>query len=121
MPNEPTGFPVEFLIGKQNYKNNSKQDFIIQNTFTCYLSEVPRNSGRMMDFFQHNKYEFESWCCFSERFFFICVVSLKYIQQDFPGGTVDGNPPANARGTGLIPVWEDSTCHEATKPMHHNY
>ena len=33
MPNEPTVFPVEFLIGKQKYKNNSKQGFIIQNTF----------------------------------------------------------------------------------------
>ena len=35
MPNEPTAFPVEFLIGKQKYNNNS--------LFTCYPSEVPWN------------------------------------------------------------------------------
>ena len=32
---------------------------------------------------------------------------------DFPGGTVVKNPPAL--------VWEDPTCHEATKPVHHSY
>ena len=37
---------------------------------------------------------------------------------DFPGGTADKNPPANARDI-LSLVWEDSTCHGATKPMHH--
>ena len=33
----------------------------------------------------------------------------KYL-GDFPSGTVDKNPPANAEDTGLIPVPEDSTC-----------
>ena len=37
---------------------------------------------------------------------------------DFPSGTADKNPPANARDI-LSLVWEDSTCHGATKPMHH--
>ena len=44
----------------------------------------------------------------------------KGIIPDFPGGTVDKNPPANARDI-LSLVWEDSTFHGATEPMHHNY
>ena len=39
----------------------------------------------------------------------------------FHGGAVVKNPPANAGNTGLIPVWEDPTCHGAPKPVHHNY
>ena len=39
----------------------------------------------------------------------------------FHGGSVVKNPPANAGDTGLIPVWEDSTCHGGTVPGHHNY
>ena len=39
---------------------------------------------------------------------------------DFPGGPVVKNPPANAGDTGLILLWEDSTCQDATKPLHHN-
>ena len=38
-------------------------------------------------------------------------------QQEFPGGPVVSNLPACAEDIG----WEDSTCHGATKPMHHNY
>ena len=34
---------------------------------------------------------------------------------DFPGGTADKNPPANARDI-LSLVWEDSTCHGGAKP-----
>ena len=30
------------------------------------------------------------------------------------------NLPANAVNIGSIPVWEDSTCHGAPKPVHHN-
>ena len=39
----------------------------------------------------------------------------------FPSGAVVKNPPANAVDTGLSLVWEDPTCHRATKPMRHNY
>ena len=39
----------------------------------------------------------------------------------FPGGTVDKNPSAKAGDTGLIPVWEDSACRGATKPVHPDY
>ena len=46
---------------------------------------------------------------------------MKKSKQDFPGGTVDKNPPANAGDMGSILVWEDSPCHWATKPMCHNY
>ena len=35
--------------------------------------------------------------------------------MDFPGGLVVKNPPDSARDIGLIHVWEDSTCHVATK------
>jgi len=33
------------------------------------------------------------------------MASIKKTREDFPGGTVDGNPPTNAGHTGLIPVW----------------
>ena len=33
----------------------------------------------------------------------------------------DGNPSANARGTGSIPSLGDAACRKATKLMHHNY
>ena len=42
-------------------------------------------------------------------------------EQDFPGGTVDKNPPANAGDTGQSLVQEDSACCRATKPVRHNY
>ena len=42
-------------------------------------------------------------------------------EQDFPGGTVDRNPPANAGDRDSILVQEDSTCLGATKPLPHNY
>ena len=37
------------------------------------------------------------------------------LRRDFPGGTVDKNPPANAGDTDSIPALEDSTSHGATK------
>ena len=41
---------------------------------------------------------------------------------DFPGGTMDKNPPANAGDSRIQPlVQEDSTCLGANKPMHQNY
>lgn len=33
----------------------------------------------------------------------------------------DGNPSANARGTGSIPSLEDAARCKATKPVHHDY
>ena len=51
-----------------------------------------------------------------------CDLSFKKnYPQDFPGGAVDKNLPANARDTGLIPGLEDSICHGTTKPMCHNF
>ena len=47
-------------------------------------------------------------------------LDLKLI-QDFPGGTVVKNPPANA-GTQVRALFrEDPTCRGATKPVCHNY
>ena len=40
--------------------------------------------------------------------------------QDFPGGAVVKNPPANAGDLGSL-VWEDPKCLGATKPMCHNF
>ena len=40
---------------------------------------------------------------------------------DFPGGTVVKYLPANAGDTVRALVWEDPTCHGATKPVYHNY
>ena len=45
---------------------------------------------------------------------------MEKARQDFPGGAVDKNPPANARDMGSIPVQEDSTYCEITKLVHHN-
>ena len=44
-----------------------------------------------------------------------------YSTWGFPGGTVDKNPPANAKDMGSILVWEDATFRKATKRVHHNY
>ena len=41
--------------------------------------------------------------------------------QDFPGGPVVRNVPANAGDKGLIPVWEDSICQGAAKLIDHKY
>ena len=46
---------------------------------------------------------------------------LRRNERDFLGGAVVKNPPANAGNTGLIPGLGRSTCHRATKPLHHNY
>ena len=46
---------------------------------------------------------------------------LKWNIRDFPGGTVVKNSPANAGDTVLSLVWEDPTCHKASKPASHNY
>ena len=42
-------------------------------------------------------------------------------ERGFPGGTVVKNPPANAGTWVPALVWEDPTCHGATKPVRHNY
>ena len=47
-------------------------------------------------------------------------IEIKKI-QDFPGGSVFKNPPANAGDTGSALVQEDPTCRGATEPMRHNY
>ena len=39
----------------------------------------------------------------------------------FPGGAVVENLPANAGTQVRALVWEDSTCHGATRPVSHNY
>ena len=43
--------------------------------------------------------------------------------RDFPGGAVVRNlPPLPMQGTRVqVLVWEDPTCHRATKPVHHNW
>ena len=39
----------------------------------------------------------------------------------FPGGAVVKNPPANSGSWVRVLIWEDPTCHGATKPVQHNY
>ena len=44
--------------------------------------------------------------------------SIKNYQSlDFPGGAVVENSPANAGTRVQSPIWEDPTCHRATKPV----
>ena len=47
------------------------------------------------------------------------VKSMK--SWDFPGGAVVKNPPAKQGTRVQALVWEDPTCHGATKPVRHNY
>ena len=43
------------------------------------------------------------------------------LSRNFPGGTVDKNPPVNSWGTGSIPGWGRPNMPRAGKPVHHNY
>ena len=52
---------------------------------------------------------------------FILNISHMSKFQGFPGGSGVKNPLASAGDTGLIPVCEDPTCYEATKPRCHSY
>ena len=52
--------------------------------------------------------------CFKDK----CI--SKYVRADFPDGTVEKNPPANAGERGLG-VGEDPTCCGANKPMCYNH
>ena len=72
-------------------------------------------------FFSHSKYEFESRCCFSERFSFICVVSLIYIHRTSLAVQSMGiHLPL--QGAWVWPlVSEESTWHGASKLMQHNH
>ena len=50
------------------------------------------------------------------------TIYFKVAHRVFPGGSVVKNPTAIAGDTGLIrKIWEDPTCHTASKPVHHNY
>ena len=48
-------------------------------------------------------------------------ISQKKVHKDFPGGPVVKNPPCNAGDKVRSLVWEDPTCHGATKNVCHNY
>ena len=41
--------------------------------------------------------------------------------RDFPGGTVDKNPPVSGGDMGSVPGFEDFTCCGTTKPICHSY
>ena len=49
------------------------------------------------------------------------TIQVKRQIQDFPGGAVDKNAPANVGDTGSIPDLKGSTYHGASKPMCHSY
>ena len=52
---------------------------------------------------------------------FIIILFKTVKTGDFPGGSVDKNPPAHAGETGWIPDLGRSHIHGATKSVHHNY
>ena len=94
-------------------KLKQKKHLIPPSTITARKTDsptaVPIISNSHQDYLcpANFKKQFSSW-------------ELKYNGPwDFPGGTVDKNPPANAGDTGSIPG--PGRCHEATKPMRHNY
>ena len=49
------------------------------------------------------------------------IITLKYYLLDFPGDTVDENPPANAGDMGSIPGLGRSHMPQSTKPMCHSW
>ena len=49
-----------------------------------------------------------------------CEASLTAMDQDFPDGAVNKNPPAKAGDPGSIPDPGRSRCHRATEPVGHN-
>ena len=46
---------------------------------------------------------------------------MKWGEEDFSGGPVDKNPPANAGDRVQPLLWEDTASRGATKPAGHNY
>ena len=80
-------------------------------------TELRKDDG----FFSHSKYEFESWCCFSERFFYICVVSLIYIHRTSLAVQSMGIHLPVQRAWVWPLVSEESTWHGASKLMQHNH
>ena len=63
--------------------------------------------------------------CAPASLFFFYVNTIPLLKEmpvrGFRGGSVIKNPPVKAGNMGLILIWEDPTCHRATKPVHHNY
>lgn len=51
----------------------------------------------------------------------LATTAIKMNIEDFSGGQVVMNLPANAGDMDLISGTEDSTCHQASKPMCHSY
>ena len=51
----------------------------------------------------------------------LLVQWLRIYLPGFPGCSLIKNLPTNAGEWVSSLVWEDPTCHRATKPMHHNY
>ena len=65
-----------------------------------------------------------SWLLFTisyETGFFFFFFGGEGGLRSFPGGSVVKNPLANAKDTVQSLIWEDFTCHGATKSMHRNY
>ena len=56
-----------------------------------------------------------------DRFTYGKVCRKKREGLGFPGGAVVESLPADAGDTGSALVWEDPTCHGATRPVSHNY
>ena len=48
-------------------------------------------------------------------------LDLKKAGWDFPAGAVGKNPLPMCGSWVRSSVWEDSTCHGAAKPLHHNF
>ena len=62
-----------------------------------------------------------TWVCFFLTFMITTVLTLKNIIQDFLGGPVVKNLPANAGDLGSIPGPGRSHMLQGPKPMCHNY
>ena len=93
----------------------SPPDFKISQHQGLFQSQLFASGGQRIE--HQLQHQFFQWR-FRVDLLPLRFYSRKYF-QDFPGGLVLKNPPANA-GKFQSLLWEDSTCHGATKLVGHN-
>ena len=106
----------------------TRQTWILQElfwtndlTFLCFIQQIfLKHKGQVFSanychFLTSNKQFHNSWLISSQEF----RSTWSFIEntgEDFPGGPVVKNLPANAGSMGSVPVWEDFICHGSSSP-----